>query len=269
MQKIPAAPPWLASGQPEQTPSTLQRPLPVPPPSVTKKTSIWDKDHISGTLLDIGQAFLSNQNFGEGLGAAAGAMSRGQKAIQDQSRKSISYGGPNGQFEIATDAQGNRTVRQVPEFAAAAQADRDAKVKADREAREAPNWKDMRSAQTAVVHQIGQLDTSEQRAATYADLLAHPERYGGVDTRGLPPIWSDTYGAVMGGSGQTVVQDRKGDRDDEAFDWRKTHGDRIADQGDQRLTLQRQKAAKAGLPKAPPSTRKPAAAKLPNGFILN
>lgn len=234
---------------------SAQQSLPVPPPSVIKKSpTIWDKEHAPETLARISQAFLSNQNFGEGLGAAAGVMADRMSGIRDETKKAISYGGPNGQFEIATDRNGNRTIREVPEFANAVKAERDAKAQAALDARTALSGKDMRDAQARLVYQINQLP-KEQRPAAYADLMQNAKGYG-VDTAGMPPMWNDTYGAIMGNSGQTIVQDRKGDRDDLLAGWKMADGDKRTAQGAERLELAKGKDARAALKGlAPPSVR--------------
>ncbi|HEX7856247.1 MAG TPA: hypothetical protein VF503_21430 [Sphingobium sp.] len=274
MPLLPSTSPWVLSSRatgpfgsnsdfpPPSGSGTLQQPLPTPPPSVTKKASIWDKDHVSETLLGIGQAFLSNQNFGEGLGAAAGVMAKGQQTLRDDAKKTVTYGGPDNQFEISADRNGNRTIRRVPEFAKAAQEERDAK--------NAMGAKDMRAAQASVIYHINKLPP-EQRQAAYAKVIANPQQFG-IDARGLPSAWDDTYGTVMGNSGQTVAQDRSGDRGDFVANSRAQNAAAQTELAGLRLELARQKEARAAstarLPKPPPSvTRK--SGKLPTGFILD
>ena len=230
-------------GAPQTSP--LQQPLPAPPPSVTKKATIWDKDHISDTLLGIGQAFLSNQNFGEGLGAAAGSLAQGNQTLRKRAEKATSYGGPDNRFEITTDGEGNRTVREVPEFARVAQEEREAKL--------APKPTDVQDRRSRALYAVSQLP-KEQRPAAYADLIDNPEQYG-VDTRGMPTVWNDTYGSVAGGMGLNVNQALTNIRADRLADNRiETNTARTA-QGAERVAITRDKAAKSGLPKAPPSVR--------------
>ena len=270
MPFLPPAPPSvrsrslgdpLAAGEvvPPPQGSTLQQPLPAPPPSVTKKPTIWDKDHISETLLGIGQAFLSNQNFGEGLGAAAGVMSRGQQALRDDAKRTVTYGGPNNQFEISADKNGNRSVRLVPEFAKAAQDERDAKAR--------PSWKDMEDRKARLVYQVGKLPQG-QRSAAYADIIANPQRYG-ISPDGMPTEWSDTYGTVAGNSGMTVMQDRGADRSDLLAGEKIKNDGARTQQGADRLDLARTKDARAALKaSAPPSVRNGGGAKPAKGYSI-
>lgn len=229
-------------------PQGLQQPLPAPPPSVTKKApTIWDKDHISETLFGIGQAFLSNQNFGEGLGAAAGVMGDRMEGLRNEAKKSVTYGGPNDQFEIATDRYGNRTIREVPEFAQA--------TKEEREARLAPKASDVQDRRSRALYAISQLP-QDQRAAAYSDLLQNAQAYG-VDTTGMPEAWSDTYGTVLGNMGLNVNQALTNERADRVADNRITNNDARTEQGAARLEISRAKDARAALKaKAPPSTRR-------------
>lgn len=223
--------------------------LPAPPPS--KRSNIWDKDHISETLAGIGQAFLSHQNFGEGLGAAAGVIGGRQGDLRRENQKSISYGGPDGQFEIATDPQGNRTVREVPEFAAAVKAKQDVKLR--------PDAKDNLDFRGRALFAISKLKTPEERQAAYSDLLGNSQAYG-IDVAGMPSTWSDTYGQVAGSMGMNVNQAVTNGRNQVLADNRVETNNARVQQGEARLGLSRnadaRAAAKASLPKAPPSSRK-------------
>ena len=238
---------FTAFGLPQAT-TPLQQPLPEPPPSVRKKApTIWDKDHISETLLNIGQAFLSNQNFGEGLGAAAGVMSDRQAGLRRENQRSVTYGGPGNRFEIATDPEGNRTVREVPEFAAA--------IREEQAAKNAPDPKDLADARSRVVFAVSRLP-KEQRQAAYADVIANPQRYG-ISPEGMPQAWDDTYGTVAGQSGLTVNQALANTRADRVADNRIATNDARTAQGAARLDLTRTKDARAALKaSAPPSVRK-------------
>jgi hypothetical protein len=272
MPNLPPPPPWARASQapsPFGTDSALpaptdaaqlQQPLPTPPPSVTKKApTIWDKDHISETLLGIGQAFLSNQNFGEGLGAAAGVMSDRQAGLRRDAQKSVTYGGPNNQFEITADAQGNRTIREVPEFTKA--------VEAERAAKNAPDLKEVSDARSRVVYAINQLP-KDQRAAAYAGVMANPQAYG-IDPRGMPGQWDDTYGVVAGNSGLTVNQAVSNVRADRLADNRIATNDARTAQGAQRVALSAQKDARAALKaSAPPSVRNGGGAKPAKGYSI-
>ena len=231
--------------------------LPTPPPSTTQRPSIWDREHISETLAGIGAGFFANgQSFGAGLGAAAKSLAIGSRQLREDSKKSLSYGGPDNQFEITTDPlTGARTVRQVPEFAAAAEAARRTKT--------APTPKDNIDFRSRAVHAISQLPV-EQRQAAYADLIANPGSYG-VDTAGMPSAWSDQYGSVAGGLGlnvnQSISQDLRRDVQDHrvATDARRLdQTDRRLTQGDARVSQGAVRVAQGAerLRKSPPSTRR-------------
>jgi len=202
-----------------------------------KKPTIWDKEHISETLANIGQAFLSNQNFGEGLGAAAGAIGNGMRGLRQERVKSVEYGGPDDMFEITTDpATGERSVREVPEFSKA--------VKEGREARTAVRGKDAVNFRSNALYGIAQMPPAEREAA-YQTLLASGSLYG-VDTAGLPPGWDDSLGAIAGGVGMSMKDWLKNQRDDKAVSAR-------ISQGQQRNDAARQRLARM----APPGVRKP------------
>ena len=193
---------------------------------------------------------MSNQNFGEGLGAAAGVMSDRHSGLRAENAKSTTYGGPDGRFAITTDAQGNRTVQEVPEFAKA--------VQEEREARSAPKATDVYDRRSRALYAVSQLP-KEQRAAAYADVLQNADAYG-IDTRGMPPVWNDTYGQVAGGMGLNVNQALTNVRADRVADNRiETNVARTA-QGSERIAISRAKdarvAAKASAPSAPPSVRR-------------
>lgn len=232
--EVYTTPPY--AGEPEvQVPTSS---LPAPPPSVAgKKPTIWDKEHISETLANIGQAFLSNQNFGEGLGAAAGAIGNGMRGLRQERVKSVEYGGPDDMFEITTDpATGERSVREVPEFSKA--------VKEGREARTAVRGKDAVNFRSNALYGIAQMPPAEREAA-YQTLLASGSLYG-VDTAGLPPGWDDSLGAIAGGVGMSMKDWLKNQRDDKAVSAR-------ISQGQQRNDAARQRLARM----APPGVRKP------------
>lgn len=241
--------------------------LPAPPPSA-KGPSIWDKQHISETLANISAGFLSNQNFAQGVGAAAQSIAGSSRQLREEGRKSTTYGGPGDQFAITTDANGNRTVAKVPEFAQA--------VEDERAAKNAPSPKDRTDARSRAVFAVSQLPP-EQRQQAYANLIAHPEAYG-IDARGLPQAWSDEYGSVAGYLGTPVDKrldntraDRLADDRIETNAARVAQGDARVAQGAQRVALsaqagQRAERAstraerKASLPKAPPGRRSKASA---------
>ncbi|WP_216365598.1 hypothetical protein [Sphingobium sp. SA916] len=191
--------------------------------------------------------------------------------LRREAQKSVTYGGPNNRFEIMTDAQGNRTVREVPEFAKAAQDERDAKARAEREAKAAPSWKEAQDLKARLVYQIGKLP-ADQRAAAYADLIANPQRYG-ISPEGMPSAWSDTYGTVAGNSGMTVAQASSNERGDRIADNRIATNDARTAQGAARVDLARAADARAErrstLRKVPAAVTRKATIKTPTGFILD
>ncbi len=181
---------------------TFAPPTSLPPAPPTKRPTPWDKEHISETFARIGQGFFQSQNFGDGLGNAAAAIAGRSKDIRAENTKSVTYGGPNDQFEILTDAYGRKSYREVPEFAkatAAAQA-----------AKQAPDAAAVADRRSRAVYAISQLPP-EKRTAAYASLIANPNAYN-VDVAGMPAEWSDDYGTVGGLMGmpvdKAIAQDR-------------------------------------------------------------
>lgn len=182
---------------PALTPDTpTLRELPAPPPR--KAPSIWDKEHISQTLADIGAGFFSGQNFGDGLGAAAQTIAGRTRQLREEQRPDISYGGPGDQFEISTDRRtGQRTVREVPEFRAATDRANAAKHR--------PDPKVSADLRGRALYAIATQVPPERRAEAYRNLISNPEQFG-VDTTGMPDEWSDDYGTLGGMMGLTVDQ---------------------------------------------------------------
>jgi hypothetical protein len=169
--------------------------LPKAPPR--KGPSIWDKEHISETLASIGAGFFQSQNFGDGLGAAAQTIAGRTKQLRDEGKKAITYGGPGDQFEIATDARGNRTIREVPQFRAAN--DRAAELK------NAPSAKDRADLRARALYAISTQVAPEKRAEAYRNLINNPDQFG-IDATGMPSEWDDTYGTLGGMMGLGVDQ---------------------------------------------------------------
>lgn len=231
---------------------TDDRRLPKPPPSVMRSDNPFAKDNLSRTLLDIGAAFLSNDDFGHGLGAAAQAVGGRQDALRAANQKQTTYGGPGGQFEITQAPDGTRSVREVPEFADA--------IRREAEAKKALGPKETVDLRSRLVHSISQLPP-EQRAAAYRDLMANPEYYG-VDTKGMPTIWNDNYGAVMGDLGQTVNQAEAGVLRGQQFQHRQAVDQARLQQGDQRLQQGATRLKQGGGRSGPRAT-----SKAPSGFI--
>lgn len=237
----------MGAGVPDE-----QKPgLPSAPPSV-RSTNPWAKENYRKTLLDIGAAFLSEDDFFQGMGKAASGLSARMDALQKSPNK-VEYGGPNNQFEITTDENGNRTVREVPEFAKAIEADRAAK-------RPTINPKDMIDFRARAISSINRLPP-EQRQAAYADLMTNPGKYG-IDTTGMPQTYDPTYGTIAGSMGMSVPQYEAGVDRDRAIDMRASTDAWRRQQGEERLKISKSKGGRKGgaLRGAP---------KLPAGFILD
>lgn len=221
--------------------------LPKPPPGLVKRdTNPWSRENRSRTLRDIGTAFLSNENsFLGGLGAAAQAVSAREDYLKAPPKST--FGGPDDQFEITVDPRtGERTIREVPEFSQAVREKR-----AAAKAPTAPPIKDAVELRARAIRAIGQLPM-EQRSAAYADLMANPQAYGGIDTTGMPVMWDDRYNQVMGGMGQTVNQAESSDYRDRAFGHRVEVDNRRLTQGDTRIQAAAAKASASKLGKAGP-----------------
>jgi hypothetical protein len=242
--------------------SSLAQLSPAPPSKRAKGPTIWDRDHISETLANIGAGFFSSQNFGDGLGAAVQTIAKGTRQLRDDQKKSVTYGGPDNRFEIVTDGQGNRSVSEVSQFSAAIAA------KSASAAREkaAPSVKEAADLRARGVNGVLQLPPTE-RADEYANLLSQLTA-AGIPTAGMPPVWSDNYGTVGGMMGMTVGQALTNERGDKVADERGRHNgvteaqrNAALKQGDARVGIAQatnaRAAAKAasGPRSAPPSTR--------------
>jgi hypothetical protein len=170
----------------------------LPPAPPAKRPTIWDKEHISATLADIGAGFFAGQNFGDGLGAAAKTIAGRTRQLSDEQRPDISYGGPGDQFEISTNRRtGERSVREVPEFRAAAERTLAAK--------NAPDPKDRLDLRARALYAISTQVPPEERAAAYRRLIANPEQFG-IDATGMPAEWDGTYGTLGGMMGMSVLR---------------------------------------------------------------
>ncbi len=245
--------PASAAAQSFQPSSTAD--LPKPPPF--KRSTIWDREHISETLAGIGAGFLGSQNFGDGLGAAAQTIAGRSRQVREEGRPDITYGGPGDQFEITTDRRtGARSYREVPEFRAAL--DRAAAAKRIQEP------KDIADLRGRAMYAIATQVPPEHRAAAYRRLMDHPEQFG-VDTTGMPAEWDETYGAVAGQMGMNVSQTRAADRGDTTTGSLVNHRKVMEDQGEARLqqgaarvAQGAQRVAQAALRQrtAPPGARK-------------
>lgn len=88
--------------------------LPTAPPAPAKKAGAFDDDHYRQTMLAMAAGFFGSQNFGDGLSKAAEAIYNGNADAQKKAQ--VSYGGPDGAFEITTDPHtGKRTYTPVQE----------------------------------------------------------------------------------------------------------------------------------------------------------
>lgn len=246
---MPTAPqPNTYAPTPDGAPDPSTIGLPTPPPGVKKRSeNPWGKGNLSQTLLDIGSAFLSaDGDFFQGLGQAGQAIGGRYNELKPKAGK-IEYGGPENQFEITTNEDGTKTIRKVPEFAEA--------IEAKRQASNAPKPRDAVDLRSRALYAISQLPP-EQQPTAYADLLANPEKYGGIDTRGMPTYWDPQYGRVMSRMGMTVPQAENDDYRERTFNYRQ--GNDSANRAE--------RAARANKPKAGGARKAP---KPPAGFILD
>lgn len=244
----------MGQGAP-QVPQAQQQPqgLPKAPPSV-RSTDPWAKENYRKTLLDIGAAFLSEDDFFKGMGKAASGLSSRMDALQKSPNK-VEYGGPNNQFEITTDESGNRTIREVPEFARAIEEDRAAK-------RPTLSPSQQMDYRARIIHGINQLPP-EQRQQAYADFMTNPQKYGGLDTTGMPQTYDPTYGRIAGNMGMSVPQYEAGVDRDRGLEMRANTDNWRRQQGEARL----KKSSGKGGGRRGGALR--GAPKLPAGFILD
>lgn len=239
-----------------QAPESLQQDpagrLPAPPPGA-KRGGPFSKENLSQTLLDIGSGLLSGHNFSDSLANAGQAISGRISSLKEEekaNRPKVTYGGPDDRFEITTGPNGDRTIREVPEFATV--------LDAKEAAKNAPKAKDVIDQRARAIYAINQLPEQE-RPAAYAALMNHPEMYGGVDVNGMPPGYDPTYASVMGGMGTTVGQAITNDRAERALKVRTEQGAARLRQGEARIAQGAQRLAKS---KAPVTSA-------PAGFILD
>lgn len=215
----------------------MNLPLPKAPPFAMRRSTPWDRDHISETLLGMGAGFLSSRNFGDGLGNAAQALAERNRDLRAEQAKSVSYGGPNDQFEITQDAYGNRTVREVPEFRAANEREAANKIKlaqATSQAKQGLTTKDHLDFQSRALHAIATTVPPERRQEAYQRLISNPEQYG-IDASQMPATWDDLYGTIGGSLGLNVNQSMTQDRARTAAAERTRHNQVTEGQGAQRV----------------------------------
>lgn len=235
-------------GVPEVTDGNPQ--LPKSKPAYNNPFS---SDNLGQTLLDIGQGFLSSNNFFEGLGNVAGGLRSRVQELNPRGKPKVSYGGPNGQFEITEHPDGTRTVRKVPEFAEA--------LKAEEAAKRRLSTKDSNDTVARAVASIGRLDPIK-RASAYNFLLQRPAEFGltAEDVAGLPQEWSDTYGTVRGQMGYSIPQYEANLDRDRAFQHRQAQDSVRNGQAQQRIGISRETSRRAGA--------KAGAFKAPTGYTL-
>lgn len=248
---MPAPGPGASTpGMPRQQPG-----LPSAPPS-TRSTDPFAKENRRQTLLNIGAAFLQEDDFFKGMGRAAGGLSDRMESLKKSPNK-VEYGGPGNQFEITTDETGSRTVREVPEFAKAIQDEREAK----RPTLSPRDQADMRARAISAINRL----PPEERQAAYADFMSNPGKYGGVDTAGMPSTYDPRYAGIMGSMGMSVPQYESNADRDRAFDHRVTTDTRRLGQGDARIAASASKGKATGRRRGALRS----APKLPTGFILD
>jgi hypothetical protein len=189
--------------------------------------TIWDKEHISETLANIGAGFLSNQNFGDGLGAAAQTIAGRTRQLREEGRPDISYGGPGDQFEITTDRRtGAKTIREVPLFRKYNEQLRDDKNR--------PDFKTQHDMRSRALFVIATQVPPGQRAAEYRRLMKNPEYYG-VDPSGMPAEWDDRYGTIAGTMGLSVNEGLNQKRNDAKLEDDMRHARVVEGQGNARV----------------------------------
>lgn len=167
-------------------------PMRLPPAPPMAGGGLFDPENRRDTLLAIGAGFLSGHNFADGAGAVAQNLYGRSQQLRQEQRQTREFGGPDNAFEIVTDPRtGDRTVAEVPQFAEYL---KDRRVKP----------KDVADINGRAMFALMRLP-KEQRAAVYADMRAHPDRYG-VDPDTMPETYDENYAAVTSGMGMTVSQ---------------------------------------------------------------
>lgn len=232
----------------------MNLPLPKAPPSAMRRSTPWDREHISETLLGMGAGFLSSRNFVDGLGNAAQAVMGRNNDIRAERAKAVSYGGPDNQFEITRDADGNLTYREVPEFRTAADRQNATKIalaQATAQAKQGLTPKDQLEFRARALFSISQLPP-DQRQEAYQRLISNPEQYG-IDASQMPATWDDLYGTIGGNLGLNVNQSMTQDRGRAAAAERVRHNlvgegqrDRALQQGAARVAQGAARLAKTG-----------------------
>lgn len=251
---IPDFQPGMRPQQDMQQQQQQQPTLPKAPPSV-RSTDPFAKENRRQTLLNIGASFLQEDDFFKGMGRAAGGLSDRMDQLKKSPNK-VEYGGPGNQFEITTDEMGNRTVREVPEFAKAIQDEREAK----RPVMSPRDQADMRARAISAINRL----PPEERPAAYADFMSNPGKYGGVDTTGMPSTYDPRHAGIMGSMGMSVPQYEAGEDRDRAFNHRVITDNRRLGQGDARIAASALKGKGSGRRGA----LRGAGFKAPAGYIL-
>lgn len=245
--------------EPSEAPSTLgEAPtLPQVPPKA-RSTDPWSRQNVRRTLLDLSSAIGSSDNLGQGIGRAAGALGSRMDRLQAEATPIRRPGvGPNGTLEAVTDpVTGETTYQTIEAFQNVVDEERQARL-SEREASRKPIVTPAQRLENRarVMSSIQQLPEN-QRAAAYAQLMANPGSFGGIDTEGMPQAYDPSYAAAVAGTGITQQQ-MMALRLREAELERKRQADAVrASQGERRLTNQAVRSA--------PSHPKP-----PSGFILD
>lgn len=232
--------------------SQPQRPgMPTPPPSKRNSPdNPFSKDNLGRTMLDIGSAFLANHDDPwAGFGAASKAIGARQDELRSRLQKSVSYGGPENQFEITQNPDGTRTVRQVPEFAKA--------LKDKEAAKNGMKPDDVIKTRAQVMHYINSLPPS-QRGAAYNHLVNQPGQFGlpAEAVASMPPGYDNIYGGLSEGLGTPIPAALSNEDRDRGYGYRVRNDDRNYSQRERRMNKPRAGGTRTG-------------SKLPGGFILN
>lgn len=207
------------------------------------RVNMFDREHLSDTLFALGTGMMQGSNFGESLANAAGSLREARAGYLAEETPHTEIGGPDNSFEITTDpVTGERSYRQIPEFAKRAEE--------ERRRQQAPNVRDRVTLRGQVMSSILRAPV-EQRAALYQQFLQDSASlYGDL---GLPATWDDATAQVMADQAITPEARMTAEARDRAQDYREMSGDRNY------RFKESQAAARASRPagrRAPPSTRR-------------
>lgn len=220
--------------------------MPKAPPSA-RSTDPWSKANIRRTLLDMGTAMLSDDNFFGAMGKAGQAVGNRMDQLQAEATPKRQYGvGPDGTFEAVTDpVTGETTFNRMPQFQDVLAEQRQLDRMDKQPVLTAEDHIEMRSRAMSAILALPE----SQRAAAYQQLLRDPTAFGGMDTTGMPEQYDPTYASTIGGMGMTAHQMQQMALR-EAEHQRRSEADRIrAQQAQQRID--KPPAARATTSKAP------------------